>query len=119
MWNDAELINWETAQLIKEKELSLDKDWANGTNLFYDNGHLTTFKGNNIPAITQSNLQRYLITRHKVAPLVQLDNTLSWIWIITPLCPSCHIETQKVSTFVYQSYEEALEVVLQETLKLL
>lgn len=68
----------------------------------------------------QAELQEWLRNEHGVSVLVELDETLSYIWIITGLYPKASIQEFHVSNEVWCGhYEDCLEDGLQTALRLM
>lgn len=73
-----------------------------------------------IPALYQAELQDWLRDIHGISVLVELDETLSYYWVICPLHPAASIDTSLRSNDIWcGQYENCLEDGLYNALKLL
>ena len=64
--------------------------------------------------------QDWLEEKHGLGIETALDNTLSWVWRITPLHPEATHQEQIKSQFVYcKGRKEALIAAIEESLKLI
>jgi len=110
-----ELIQFETAKLAKEK--GFDVQYPNGR---YFNGRLIT--GENIMGIaapTQSLLQKWLRDEHKIDIGVNIDiNNLYEVSVLYK--DDCnYYGDMQMDDQGFKTYEEGLELGLQEALKLI
>lgn len=135
-----QLISFETAKLAKEKGFILGIGWHGIDGKFYHNGQLTdNHRGDNPCAPTQSLLQKWL--RERKSPIVLEvnfgvidDSESAFTWHISEYVPEGVEGTRKkdemdfwknydsfvcVSGAWYETYEEALEEGLIETLNLI
>lgn len=107
----SKLITYPTAKLAKEKGFTNVCE-----NYFYRKnennesiGRIYSDEEDFCERPIQSELQDWLIEKHGVAVLVDLDCTLSWIWKIIPLHPEASIQEQFVSSGIYSTKQLALE----------
>lgn len=119
---EEELVSFETAKLAKEKgfgwKVSLHYE-SNG-NRFFDKVECNF---NNVELIcsapTKSLLQKWLRDVHKTIVQIECnyyDDKLGWNTYSVTVCYGQH--NQETRSF-YKTYEEALEIGLQEALKLI
>lgn len=116
------LITFQTAKVVKEKGFDIipDKYWCN----YYTGEPLNKWKQLPIeklsiswmefPAPTQSQLQQWLRDTHQIEIAVQ--------WFDTCYIKAVNKKPFKANTYRvegFQSYEEALEIALQEALNLI
>lgn len=124
-----ELIKFETAKLAKEKGFILGIGWFGFNNKFYISegaqiGMLCdNHRGENPVACTQSLLQKWLREVHNIIIEVMFDEKAEdgFPWLLSIYHNREEIITETHSLFgtYWDNYEEALEVGLQEALKLI
>ena len=123
-----QLIDFETAKLAKEKGFDeecfhfLPNEYGVDKNLIltdFNKKHFEICKNslmikNAIALPTQSLLQRWLREKHKI-DIIITSNLLGYGYMLYHRYPSKNITNSKS----FETYEEALEVGLQEALKLI
>lgn len=118
-------ISFETAKLALEKgyKKGCDKVYTHlGDNLWSPYYAKIFCNGDDdgdsmYEAPFQEELQRWLREERQVSVLVNLDETLSYIWCITPLSPASAIQEFSMSTNVWcNDYEGCLEAGLYNAL---
>ena len=91
----------------------------NSNPLYYPKGSCMSYK-DLIPALYQTELQDWLREEHGVEVSVNIDETLSYYWSITPMHPKASIMQQQRSHDIWCGhYHECLESGLYTALKLL
>lgn len=118
------IVSFETAQLAVEK--GYEEDCLGGIYDIYGNIiNIDDYGLGIIPqyccqAPYQAELQQWLREKHGVSVLVELDDTLSYYWIIAPLHPESSILESKIAQEVWCGhYEDCLESGLQAALKMM
>lgn len=116
-------VSFETAKLAAEK--GYDEDCLGGIYDIYGNIiNIDDYGLGIIPqyccqAPYQAELQQWLREKHGVSVLVELDDTLSYYWIMAPLHPESSILESKIAQEVWCGhYEDCLESGLQAALKM-
>lgn len=139
---EEQLVSFDTAKLAKEKgfdEVCLDTYKLDNKTLI--NKYIIDYeevvcedslkaefeiKNSNIneayaiTSPTQALLQKWLREIHGINVISNTDITLSWVYSIQSLHPyASYTGVYLFSMYVYTKYEDALEVALQEALKLI
>lgn len=131
---EEQLISFKTAKLAKEKGFPQ----KNLFSCYREDGRLTNYSAsahgyylaqknqNNNPLIdfkciapTQSLLQKWLREKHNLHCLSDVTSTNTWYWKIYCLKTKTMLKTDDIYCKIYNTHEEALEVDLQEALKLI
>jgi CHAT domain-containing protein len=111
----SKLITYPTTKLAKEKGCKLD--------LYYGDSKIF----NQPSAPSQENIQDWLIEKHGIAVLVDLNSSFDWIWKIIPIHKEASQEQtiiqsieffkdEEISSEVYSTKQLALEEGLFEVL---
>jgi len=110
-----ELVLYVTAKLANKKGfIGFSEDRYNRL------GELKENKSWSISAPTQTSLNRWLREVHGIKVISNTDITLSWVWNIQSLHPQASYTGNYINDpEVYITYEDALEIGLQEALKLI
>ncbi len=120
-----QLISFETAKLAKATGFIHMEANCYGDNMCYqlpDGELVNALKGNTITgyilAPTQSLLQKWLREVYNKSVIAN-NNASGWYWELNKAESGTFITDYFLEEYEYETYEEALEIGLQETLKLI
>ena len=114
-----QLITFETAKLAKEKgfDSKYTEDYDT-LGFVQQRGILESHNLERVSAPTQSLLQKWLREVHNIYVLIEIHDSAKWFYFQITYKTNEGVEYTVPSSF-YNTYEEALEVGLQEALKLI